>query len=120
MRTAAIFNCKGGVGKTTTVINMAAELAHRGKRVVLVDADPQCNLTQFYGASPEIFDVTVYHLLTAQNEPCYADWLKTVRTNIMLVPASMDLVLADVRALKDGSVKFGVRRDRKVVDVVTA
>ena len=49
MKTTAVFNLKGGVAKTTTVINMAAILAERDKRVLCIDADPQANLTQFYG-----------------------------------------------------------------------
>lgn len=54
MRTTVVFNLKGGVGKTTTVIH-TAQLLHRdfNARVLLVDCDPQCNLTQFFGADPE-------------------------------------------------------------------
>ena len=50
MRTIAIFNLKGGVGKTVTAINTAAGLAALGKRVQVVDADSQCNTTEFFGA----------------------------------------------------------------------
>lgn len=50
MRTIAIFNLKGGVGKTVTAINTAAGLAALGKRVLVVDADSQCNTTEFFGA----------------------------------------------------------------------
>lgn len=54
IRTTAILNLKGGVGKTMTVIHMA-QILHRdyGARVLAVDCDPQCNLTQFYGGDPE-------------------------------------------------------------------
>jgi cellulose biosynthesis protein BcsQ len=48
MKKIALFNHKGGVGKTTLTVNIADALASAGKRVLLVDADPQCNLTSFY------------------------------------------------------------------------
>lgn len=111
MRTTAIINCKGGVGKTVTTLSFAAELAARGKRVVAVDADPQCNLTNFYLAQREAGYTSLYDVLTGQNEPYYGDWILDASENIRLIPGSMDLILADVRALKDGSVKLGVLRE---------
>ena len=48
MKKIALFNHKGGVGKTTLTVNIANAMAEAGKRVLLVDADPQCNLTSFY------------------------------------------------------------------------
>ena len=110
MRTAVILNCKGGVGKTVTTINMAAELAARGKRVIAVDADPQCNLTKFYLNNAEEGYVTLYDILTGAYEPYYADWILDARENIGLIPGSMDLVLADVRALKDGTIRLDAIR----------
>lgn len=52
MRTSVILNLKGGVAKTATAVNLAAILARRGKRVLLVDADSQCNATEFFGGDP--------------------------------------------------------------------
>jgi len=48
MKKIALFNHKGGVGKTTLTVNIAAALAESGRRVLLIDTDPQCNLTSFY------------------------------------------------------------------------
>lgn len=110
MRTTAIQNFKGGTGKTVTTINLAAELLSRGKRVVLIDADPQQNLTGFFGVAPEP-GRTLYELLTAQNEPYYPDWVTNVREGLTLVPASMDLILADVRALRDNTARLTAIRD---------
>lgn len=111
MKTTLIFNCKGGVGKTVTTINMAATLAARGKRVVLVDADPQCNLTRFYSAEPGLGDTTLYEVLTGEHEPYYGDWLGEVAENIKLIPGSMDLILADVHALQQKDIKLTAIRE---------
>lgn len=110
MRTTAIMNFKGGTGKTTTVINLAAELAARGNRAVVIDADPQGNLTDFFGVQTEE-GCTLYELLTAQHEPYYGDWITTISDKLALVPASMDLILADVRALRDNSARLTAIRE---------
>lgn len=111
MRTTVFFNMKGGTGKTVSCINFAAELAARGKRVVCVDADPQMNLTQFFIGDAEEGFATVYDLLSGTQDPYYENWMLDARENIKLVPGSMDLILADVRALNEHRIKLMALRD---------
>ncbi|MBD3178163.1 MAG: AAA family ATPase [Candidatus Latescibacteria bacterium] len=64
--TAAVINKKGGVGKTTSVVNVGAGLSILGKRVLIVDLDPQGHLTGFLGISPDEFDVTIYDVIRGE------------------------------------------------------
>lgn len=109
MRTTSIMNAKGGVGKTVTTINMAAELAARGKRVVCIDADPQCNLSNFFGA--DLDSGTLYDVLMQTGDPYYENMLQdTQLENVHVLPGDMDLILADVRALQMRNINLNTIR----------
>jgi chromosome partitioning protein len=98
-RTFAVANQKGGVGKTTTAINLAASLALAGKRVLLVDLDPQSNLTSGLGLRGRAADAgTIYDALTAPDgiaDPA-AFIVSTSVENLSLVPADRNLTGAEV------------------------
>ena len=92
----AIFNQKGGVGKTTTNINLAACLANRGKNVLMVDIDPQGNTTSGIGIRKRTLKVTLYDALIDKNFDVKKAILPTNTENLFIIPASVDLAGAEV------------------------
>lgn len=91
----AIANEKGGTGKTTTAVNLAAYLAASGKRVLLVDADPQANATAALGFRPENVPVSLYHVLIGQTD-AVSVLRRTAILALDLLPSSADLAGATV------------------------
>ncbi|MEK6664989.1 MAG: AAA family ATPase [candidate division NC10 bacterium] len=94
-RVVAVVNQKGGVGKTTTAVNLAAGLALADRPTLLVDLDPQGNATTGLGLSKEGLYPTIYHVLL-DGEPLEKAVRETAVPNLYLVPADIDLVGAEV------------------------
>ncbi len=90
MRTIAIANQKGGVGKTTTAVNLAAAFALQGRRTLLVDMDPQANSTMTFVDLRQV-DRNVYHVLTDAHTPMEAVVQATSVPNLWVVPARIAL-----------------------------
>jgi len=93
MRTIAVLNQKGGVGKTTTVVNIAAALAAAGRRVAVIDLDPQAHLTIHLGLEPESIEAGSYKVLTRSGK--FEEEILLVRPNLWLLPANINLVGAE-------------------------
>jgi len=93
MRIIAVLNQKGGVGKTTTVVNTASALAGMGLRVAVIDLDPQAHLTIHLGLEPQTVKSGSYEVLVKQAD--FEQELLIVRPNLWLLPANINLVGAE-------------------------
>jgi len=98
-RIIAIANQKGGVGKPTTAINLAASLAALEKKVIIIDADPQANATSGIGIDTRQVKSTVYDCLVDGKEPADAVMVTNVE-NLSIMPSNIDLVGAEIEMLE--------------------
>lgn len=94
MRIIALTNQKGGVGKTTSTVNLAAALAAKGRKVILMDLDPQAHLTTFLGQDPTQNQASAFEVL-ARSMPL-AEALRPVRSHMLLLASGLDLAAAEV------------------------
>ncbi len=97
-RIIAVANQKGGVGKTTTSINLSSSLAQKGKKVLLIDSDPQGNATSGFGIDKNNLDNTIYELILGECsiQNCI---IKEVIKNVSVLPANVNLAAAEIELI---------------------
>lgn len=100
-RVLSMCNQKGGVGKTTSTINLGAALAEAGRKVLLVDFDPQGALSVGLGFNPHEMDLTVYNLLTSRDVSVADVLVHSDVENLDLLPSNIDLSAAEVQLVNE-------------------
>ena len=115
MRVYAFANQKGGVGKTTTTVNLGAYLADRGRRVLVIDADPQANATSSFGLDPSKAKTSLYHILVG-HDPLADTIVPAGDTGVSLVPSTPELAGAEVEMVSIMAREYLLRRALEPVD----
>ena len=119
-RVIAIVNQKGGVGKTTTTANLGASIAYLKKKVLLIDLDPQANLSLHFGVDFKKIEKSCYELLMRKDTEFSETVIKTGIDNLELIPASITLADAELELVNiTGRERILSERFREVIDADT-
>lgn len=109
-RIIAMVNQKGGVGKTTSTVSLGAALAAYGRKVLLVDFDPQGALSVALGLTPHEMDLSIYNLLTDTNAHVGDVIMSTRVDNLDLIPSNIDLAAAEVQLVSEVGREYALSR----------